>query len=173
MEHKAFLFDFERFNLELRPLLEVSLGCGSCLGLKNFIEEHFEQLCDPYEGEPLRSGWEAMLEAHDPHQYGDFALTKYYDPLADIGLGHDWESLQAIVAALVEAGSPILGITVGPYNDPFDPGKMGSYFQSEELVLQNLRSVEGAYAEKPEEIGPPLAMLKAAADAGTGLYVTF
>src|SRR5205807_7996746 len=84
---------------------------------------------------PLGENWEAVIETNDAHQYGDFALTKYYDPTTDVGLGTSWEHIQELIAndpTLVE--SPILGTPLGPIASPFDPGKMGAYFQSAEQV---------------------------------------
>ena len=84
----------------------------------SFINANLGDLRDPYEGEPLGADWESLIETGDAHQYGDVALTKYYDPLADIGLGASWERVQELVAndpTLME--SPILGSTIGPKDD--------------------------------------------------------
>src|SRR5947209_5298245 len=130
MEHKAFVLDYQSFCRELRPLLEAALAGGDCRGLVYFINENFVLLRDPYEGKPLPTRWEAILEFKDAHQYGDIALTKYYDPAADIGLGGAWECIQMMIAAAGNSDeSPVLGTPIGPQTSPFDPGKMGSYFQ--------------------------------------------
>jgi hypothetical protein len=175
MEHKAFLFDYDSFDRELRVILEDALRSGDHSKLVSFINAHMGDLRDPYEGEPLDANWEAMIEMQDPHQYGDFALTKYYNPTADIGLGAAWHNLQELIAndpTLVE--SPILGSTIGPQDNPFDPGKMGSYFQSAQQVRQNLRYLLNlAKKWQTEDLKRAIQMLDQAVGAETGLYVTF
>jgi hypothetical protein len=143
--------------------------------LKKVIEANASQLRDPYEGEPLDPKWEAMIETPDAHQYGDFALTKFYDPSADIGLGVAWTELQehfGVDSSI--AGSPILGETVGPRNDPFDPGKLGSYFQSPAKVRQNY-DILAKLVERDRivHLNEAIQMLRQAMNAGVGLYVTF
>lgn len=174
-EHKAFLFDSNSFENDLRPVLERALLSGDPTGLVGFIIRNLKKLRDPYEGQPLGLEWESMIETKDSHQYGDFALTKYYDPTADIGIGLEWESIQDVISKdplLIE--SPILGATVGSHLDPFDPGKLGSYFQSVSQVQKNyiyLCSMAGK--DERHRLGLAIDMLKKAADAQTGLYVTF
>jgi hypothetical protein len=175
MEHKAFLFNYDSFQRELRPILEDALLTGDCGALVSFINANLGDLRDPYEGEPLGTDWESLIETQDAHQYGDFALTKYYDPTADIGLGAAWEIVQELIAndpTLTE--SPILGSTVGPKDDPFDPGKMGSYFQSANQVRDHHRYLlNRAKKERSDELSRAIQMLEEAAKAETGLYVTF
>src|SRR5262245_4292434 len=129
MEHKAFIFDYEPFERELLPLLKEGLLTNHCNGVITFIRQNVESLTDPYEGEPLEEDWEDMIETPDAHQYGDFALTKYYAPSNDIGLGYSWQAIQDVIDTDRNV-SPILGAVVGNPDDPFDPGKMGAYFQS-------------------------------------------
>jgi hypothetical protein len=174
MDHKAFLFDFDRFDRELRPLLESALWTGDFCAMISFIDEYRANLRDPYEGEPLGEDWRNMLEVEDAHQFGDFALTMYYDPRENIGLGGKWERIQDLVAG-DGPGSSILGSPMGPSKAPFDPGKMGSYFQSANQVREHhayLLDRVGRVAT-PDELVPAIAMLAAALDARTGLYVTF
>jgi hypothetical protein len=134
MEHKAYLFDWGAFEREVRAILEQALRSQIGSAMVEFIAEHVAAIKDPYEGEALGPEWEQMLEAKDVHQYGDFALTKYYDPTADIGLGHEWETSQEALAKLGFDASLVLGVVVGTDGNPFDPGKLGSYFQSEWMV---------------------------------------
>jgi hypothetical protein len=176
MEHKAFLFNYQSFDRELRAVLEDALRSGDHGSLVSFINAHLVDLRDPYEGEPLGANWEALIETQDPHQFGDFALTKYYNPTADIGVAAAWENLQELIAKNdpLLAESPILGSTIGPKDNAFDPGKMGSYFQSAQQVRQSQSYLLNLAKEKPAEVlSGALAMLQEAADAGTGLYVTF
>lgn len=175
MEHKAFLFDYDSFDRELRAILEDGLRTGDHHVLVSFINSNLRNLCDPYEGEPLGTDWEAMIETLDSHQYGDFALTKYYKPTDDIGLGAAWENLQELISndpLLTE--SPILGSTIGPKDAPFDPGKMGSYFQGVQQVRQNRRYLLNlAKKNRTQDLKNAIQMLQGAENVGTGLYVTF
>ena len=80
IEHKAYLFDHATFTLELEPMLREALTSADCRALGTFIDKHLGELKDPYEGEDLPMDWRSLLESVDPHQVGDIALTKYYDP---------------------------------------------------------------------------------------------
>lgn len=177
IEHKAFLFDYNTFDRELRPLLESALVTSDCSGLSSFVSTNLSVLRGPYEGQPLdtNTNWETMIETHDAHQYGDFALMKYYDPTADIGLGSGWRRVQELVAsnpALPE--SPILGHTIGSNDNPFDPGKMGSYFQAPYQVQDHYRYVSTlARRQESDALRRAIEMLESVARAKTGLYVTF
>lgn len=177
MEQKAFVFDQPGFTTELSSTLRGALETGELGGLTNFIDENLASLKDPYEGNPLDSSWQDLIETHDAHQLGDFALTKYYDPLADIGLGPSWEEVAELLNAQgINGDAVVLGSPFGPRDHYFDPGKMGSYFQSPELVRQNLNRLRSLIAQKPAlapQLAETLAMLEQAEKAGQGLYVTF
>lgn len=175
MEHKAFLFDYCGFECELQAILETAIGSSDVSELLRFIEENLSELRDPYKGDSLRGDWESRIEIRDAHQYGDFALTKYYDPSVDIGLGGSWVRIQEMAgndSAIDE--SPILGRTVGPRDDPFDPGKLGSYFQDARQVRRSHEYLlEIAKAQRTEHLDEALAMLEASRKREAGLYVTF
>ena len=172
MEHKAFVFDFVSFENELRSLLERALETGSVVELSRFIETNREALTDPNEGEPLDEQWKELIEVADPHQYGDFALTKYYRSRDDIGLSYAWESVREKLLERLGNDAPLLGITVGPVDNAFDPGKMGSYFQSASQVAANLDALRQMPTNESEPgIERLRDLLKAA--VGKGLYITF
>jgi hypothetical protein len=175
MEHKAFLFKYGSFERELRAILEDALTSGDTGALVSFIHANCGNLRDPYDGEPLGADWESLVETPDAHQYGDFALTKYYDVLADIGLGVAWQQVQELIATdPILPESPILGSTIGPRDDPFDPGKMGSYFQSVQQVRQNWAwLLEVGKGKRSDDLNAAIRMLEDAVKAGTGLYVSF
>ena len=168
MEHKAFLFDFNAFRRELMPLLNDALSTGQLGPLEDFVQQHRADMCQPASGEPLADDWRGTVEDWDAHQIGDIALTKYYDPLDDRGLGTDWEHLQRQLLEEVRTDLPLLGVPVGPAEEPFDPGKMGSYFQSPEEVAAHL-----ALLQRFTGSGELSGILRSALEAGTGLYVTF
>ena len=175
MEHKAFLFDYGLFAQELKVILEDALQSGDVYALTSFINANLSDFRDPYEGDPLEADWEAMIATRDPHQFGDFAITKYYRPDKDIGLGKSWETLQNMIAAdplIVE--SPILGSILGPRSNPFDPGKMGSYFQSAQQVQQSQGCLLNfVRTGRVEVIDQAVQMLQRAIGANMGLYITF
>jgi hypothetical protein len=177
MEHKAFVLDYEAFKWQVGNLLESALMTGINDKLVQFIWTNITRLKDPYEGEPLDESWEDLIEVKDAHSYGDFALTKFYHPAIDIGLGDDWEEIQDLLKGVSsELGTAILGRPFGPERNYFDPGKMGSYFQTSGEVQESLSLLNDLARRKPE-ISPALnkaiEMLQHAADAGKGLYVTF
>lgn len=178
LEHKAFIFDNDGFSHELKPLLESALDSGNVDQIRNFIILNQPALVDPYEGEPLDDDWENRIEDKDAHQYGDFALTKYYSPIDDKGLGSEWEYFQQIFLDSSELSfSPVLGFPIGTDDNLFDPGKMGSYFQSPSEVHESLGRVKQFEKVVPEE---HLAIfekfknfLEQAVTEKKGIYVTF
>jgi hypothetical protein len=177
IEHKAFVFDYRRFEAELLPCLLRALDSGSVEELRELIEAERGAYVDPYGFQKLGDDWEEMIETRDPHQYGDFALTKYYDGNKDIGLGYNWESVQSIFKNELPAEPDVtLGMSLRGKLGAFDPGKMGSYFQSPEQVSAHLRRLTNLLESKPSLSSlllPLAAMLKAAVGEQRGLYITF
>lgn len=177
-EHKAFIFDFDSFDSELRPLLENSLRSGNIEPLRCFIISNRKLLVDPYEGDALDDDWEDMIEDKDAHQYGDFALTKYYSPKDDQGLGVKWADLQEIISNRGKLNiSPFLGAPVGVDDEFFDPGKMGSYFQTTNEVSESLKKIQEIKGELADNLLEDLekyeSFLGQTSLVGKGVYVTF
>ena len=176
MEHKAFLFDHSRFEAELGKTLHEALQSGNIKELVRFIEINVNQLKDPYEGAPLDLSWDDLLETRDAHQYGDFALTKFYEPEFDLGLGSDWALVErGLTKSSDVAPAFILGRPFGPAQNLFDPGKMGSYFLSAEEVKKKsaqLRTLMNK-ASLCELLPGVVQVFRKAADSGKGLYTTF
>jgi hypothetical protein len=143
--------------------------------LVDFIRDNLGVLTNSYEGERLAPGWDSLLEANDAHTYGDFALTNYCDPTADFGLGPAWEGLQRPIANDRDiVPSPILGATIGPEGSPFDPGKLGAYFQSSSQWAANDRHLLDLARESPSDVvADDVRMLERAVRAGKGLYITY
>lgn len=175
MEHKAFLFEYIHFERELQSILAQALSSGDCSELVYFINENLQELRDPYDGNPLDANWSSLIDTPDVHQYGDFALTKYYDPRFDIGLGSDWEETQQQIAEVSNLTScPILGYTIGPKEVPFDPGKMGAYFQSLQQVQDNHASLLKASRKSPHpSLEKAIELLAKAVNKQLGLFITF
>jgi hypothetical protein len=177
MSHKAYAFDWRAFERdELSGLLSRALETGDVSGLVAYVERNRHALRDPYEGDPLGGDWEALLGNRDVHEYGDFALTRFYDPAADSGLGPCWNEIDA---ALPEEGRlALLGSPLGPAHNRFDPGRYGSYFQTPPRVARSLALVRGfdlpGLDENDREfLGRFEGLLKECVAAGLGLYVTF
>jgi hypothetical protein len=144
MNHNAFVFDCASFEAELRPLLIETLATNESLRLVAWIEANRLSLVDPYEGKKLVPNWEMELSKPDVHLYGDIALTKYYDPTDSIGLDDSWQDVGETLKAHGLREEIILGTPVGMKDRLFDPGGMGSYFQSQETVVANQRNLEVA-----------------------------
>lgn len=178
IEHKAFIFDSNSFSRELKLLLESSLRSGDVDLVRTFIFSNKALLTDPYEGEPLDEDWEDMIEGKSVHQYGDFALTKYYSPKDDRGLGLEWESVQNIFTEDSELRfSPVLGLPLGAGSHFFDPGNMGSYFQSESEARESLDRVNKVEETVPGDLLDSFeefkSLLEQALNEKKGIYVTF
>jgi hypothetical protein len=176
MEHKAFVFDHEEFELELKEILEIALNLNEIRGLEDFITLNINYLTDPYEGERLPENWDEMLEYKDPHNYGDFALTKFYNPTEDIGLGYDWIEIEDVLSNEYGECICILGNPIGKENNYFDPGKMGSYFQSLSMVMDNKNKIDILMKNKPsyiEFLTPVVSMFDFALMSKKGLYISF
>lgn len=174
-EQKAFPFDYCGFQNEFEPVLLDALASGNLARLISFIESNRGVLRDPYEGYPLDEDWRGLMEEEDAHQFGDFALTKFYDPRDDIGLGSSWEQVQSALDKEFGRGViSVLGHAVGPDGALFDPGKMGSYFLSEETAREACRKLRDLQAEaRTEAIGNFLELLERCVAEGKGSYVTF
>lgn len=162
--HKAFVFDWSAFELELAPQLKLALQQDDAGRLETFIEVRRSSLRDPYEGEPLPEDWRSMLEAGDIQELADFALTRYYQPSSDFGIGEEWSIFSE---GLSEAERlAFLGSALAD----FDPGRMGSYFQSTRVAkasLQVLQTLASTTAEAFKE------GLRQAVSSEQGIYVTF
>jgi hypothetical protein len=176
MEHKAFIFDYEAFESELKEILEAALDLNNIEGLENFIKLNMNYLTDPYEGEQLSENWNEMLEYRDPHEYGDFALTKFYNPTEDIGLNYEWIEIGDVLSSESGESISIFGNSIGKNNNYFDPGKMGSYFQSSRMVKENKKRIDTLIKSKlvyREILAPASCMFDAASLSNQGLYISF
>lgn len=167
--HKAFAFDGHAFERQLAPTLRQALAQGGTSALEAFIDTHRALLKDPYEGEPLSPDWRSQLEAGDVQELADFALTRYYDPKEDFGIGAEWAGLepdlpgvqrQALLGAVLEAGG-----------QAFDPGRMGSYFQDQPCAAKSLQVL--GHVDDGGALGAFQRGLQQAVRAGRWIYVSF
>ncbi len=169
MEHRAYEFDWATFDTDLRPILADALGSNDTSQLLSYIDTNISELTDPYEGLPLTSDWQSQVEHIDEvHTLGDFALTRFYNPVDDFGVGDAWTEISDALNESCQVA--MLGQTVGPTDNPFDPGRMGSYFQSPNTVVQSI--VELAAVNDPK-LADYLSLLNACRSKNRGVYVTF
>ncbi|PSB58491.1 hypothetical protein C7B77_04495 [Chamaesiphon polymorphus CCALA 037] len=169
MAHKAYAFDWKAFEQdELFIILPRSLECDDVLSLVRYIQLHYAQLKDPYEGEPLDETWQEILENKDVHEYADFTLTRFYDPDRDLGIGEEWIEIDESLSECNR--SILLGFPLCSKNNVFDPGRMGSYFQTPERVLDSLRNVRELKIDALESFQ---TLLEDCSQRRLGLYVTF
>jgi hypothetical protein len=161
MEHKAYEFDWDSFDSELRPILENSLSTNENTKLYSFINSNLNYLTDPYEGERLEENWEDLLETKSIQELGDFALTKYYKVTEGFGLGNNWLKLQEGLT------QDIINALLGTSLSGFDPGCYGSYFQTSKQRKANIVLLSESNIPFVKEFLANLCKLN------KGLYVTF
>lgn len=162
--HLAFVFDEAAFRRDLAPLLDRHED----VALESFINDHRARLRDPETGEALGLSWREKSENEGFARRAALALTAFYDPTANIGLGSAAEKLRFSLMDLypegrVFVGGGLLGVPEG-------------YFQSAGYVAASVVILERLRAEhrlKADIIDPVLAMLQMAASAGHGLYLIF
>ena len=136
--------------------------------MEAFIDHHVAQLKDPYEGEPLSADWRDKLGNKDVHEYGDYALTRFYDPADCWGIGYEWARLSEELPE--SAANAMLGFVVGPPGNLFDPGRCGSYFQTPRQVRESLGVLQ---AHTCPGLGRFLDLLSRCVAEARGVYVTF
>ena len=167
-EHRAFAFDWTAFEGDLLPLIVPALQSGDGRSLASFIEAYRPDLRDPYEGEPLPSDWQSLLVIGDVQELADFALTRYYRPGDDRGLGTSWRAIDEVAPPAVRTA--LLGRPIGPDGNRLDPGRMGSYFQR---PCEVERSEAVLAAASLPELSDFRGLLAACSSGRRGLYVTF
>ena len=168
MSHKAFLFDWNRFQQELAALLGSCLESDDPASLVAYANDHLDDLKDPYEGEPLDENWAEQMENGDIQEVADYVLTKFYDPTADAGLGDLWMQIENELEA--SDSSALLGDPFSPTMQLFDPGRMGAYFQSPETCKGSLAILRSRNRDEFTEF---VGLLEQAVREGKGVYVTF
>ena len=171
MCHKAYALDNPLFSRELAPVLFHALATGDISDLSSFVDTDAKALTFPWDGSPLPEDWLSVLQAGDPHEIGDLALTKYYDVDDDCGLQEHWIEIddQLSDAARPPDLASWARLSGRPEN-LFDPGRLGSYFQDPSEVV---RSRDVVRTLSSFDLSRFLALLEGAARSGRGLYVTF
>lgn len=170
MAHKAFSFNWRAFESELGAPLDQALETGELAALASFIADNAQSLRDPDTGRSIGRDWDRSITLRDVQRYGDLALTKFYDPRQDIGLGDEWEEVQEHLKMADVDPAIILGAPFGPSTNYFDPGKMGSYFQTPDEVARHLRILLDLTAKQMDTPDEAIALF---CQVHGGLYVTF
>ena len=116
----------------------------------------------------LPRNWHHLLVKRDVQEVADFALTLYYKPVENFGIGGAWLALSETISE--EAAQAMLGTPLGPLRARFDPGRMGSYFQTPAMVG---KSVEMLSRVTQPAIRSYQELLQQCAAEKLGVYVTF
>ena len=169
MQHKAFRFDWDGFDAGLRECLNDALLTNDPSQLAIYINSALSEFSDPYEGETLTSDWMQVLsDRSDVHEIGDYALTRFYDPTADFGIGDAWIAIDDSLNDVQR--NALLGLPIGPATNPFDPGKMGSYVQTTKDVVHSRLILRNMHVDRLTEFSK---LIDQCASSGHGVYVTF
>jgi len=126
MEHKAFLFDSDKFYAEIKPVMEDCVDNTEVA--HRYINEHLDELQSPYSGEPLENGWEEEFDELTLQVYFDILLTACYDVDDDCGLCEMWDAVNEVIKTLgvFEVSSvPVTGWDIEVNGVTVDPGMEG------------------------------------------------
>lgn len=175
MNHKAYVFKYNEFNIELLPVLVNSLRENNSEKLIHFINNNVDYLTNIYNYDSLNPDWASEFNQEDVQICGDIALTKYYDLSDDLGLGGEWDFIfDTLKNCGLDAQKLTLGSVIGD-KEKFDPGLMGSFFQSTEDILFNKEIIKN-YSERNKylDIFTDLEnIFNTAYSNKSGLYITF
>lgn len=167
-EHRAYAFDWLRFEADLQPLLVQALADDDPAGLEAYIDRHRGELKNPRDGTPLAANWRETGRGYSVQEYGSYALTRFYDPAGCHGIGHQGARLSEELPLWI--GITLTGSPIGPPGRQFDPAQIGSYFQTPKRVRESVAVLRES--PLPEAAGY-LALLERCAAEGRGVYVTF
>lgn len=126
MEHKAYLFDTERFYAEIKPIMEDSVK--DTAAAHEYINTHLDEFKSPYTGEPLEEDWEEEFDELTLQVYFDILLTACYDPEDDRGLVDMWDSVNEVIKSLDifnDGEEPVTGTAIEVNGITVDPGLEG------------------------------------------------
>ncbi|WP_309716122.1 hypothetical protein [Armatimonas sp.] len=162
--HKAFVFDEAAFRRDLAPILDRHDDAA----LEHFISDHRAQLRNPRNGGHIESDWRDDAAFDGFARRTTLALTAYYDPTANIGLGSAASKCRfGLIDLYPESRVFVSGGALGVPDGYF---QSASYVAESVAILENLRS---ELPLKADVIDPVLTMLQAAKSVGQGLYIIF
>ena len=161
MEHKAFDFDWDEFEIALLPVFLSTLASNDSTGLLEFIELNLENITDPYEGDKLGKNWQVEISSYSIQEIADYALTKYYSVTEEFGLGNSW------ISQTDKLSKKEVDALLGTSFKCFDPGCYGSYFQSLGQLNESIKILSNIKDPIVAQYVRDLSGMK------KGLYVTF
>ncbi|WP_288856673.1 hypothetical protein [uncultured Bacteroides sp.] len=126
MEHKAFVFDTEKFHAEIEPVMKDSIKNTEVA--HQYICNHLDELQSPYTGDALDEDWEEEFGELTLQVYFDILFTACYDAEDDRGLGEMWDAVNEVIKELdvfEEGELPVTGWTVEIDDVIVDPGMEG------------------------------------------------
>lgn len=191
MEHKAFVFDTEKFHAGIKPVMRRSIKNPEVA--RQYICEHLDELQSPYTGDALEADWEEEFDELTLQVYFDILLTACYDVNDDCGLGEMWDAVNEVVKELDVLEEPeiaVLGREVVIEDVQVDPGMMGlGVIENQEVadileILQknrndaeNVEPEDLLYEVEPEEwmeaYDDLCVLYKESIRQGKGLLFTF
>ncbi len=156
MEHKAFVFDTNKFHAEIEPVMKDSIKNTEVA--HQYICNHLEELKSPYTGDGLEQDWEDEFGELTLQVYFDILLTACYDVEDDCGLAEMWDAVNEVIKSLdvfEEGALPVTGWEVKIDDVVVDPGLQGlGIIDCEEVqeILNTLKENRNAAvcAEHPE-----------------------
>lgn len=126
MEHKAFVFDTNKFHAEIEPVMKDSIKNTEVA--HRYICDHLEELQSPYTGDTLEEGWEEEFGELTLQVYFDILLTSCYDVEDDCGLCEMWDAVNEVIKSLDvfdEGELPVTGREVEIDDVVVNPGMEG------------------------------------------------
>lgn len=157
MEHKAFVFDTEKFHAEIEPVMEASVKNTEVA--HRYICEHLDELQSPYTGDELGEDWEDEFDELTLQVYFDILLTACYDVEDDRGLGYMWDAVNEVIKSLdvfEEGELPVTGWEVVVDDVVVDPGMEGlgiiESCEVEEILDALKENREAAEEAEPEDL---------------------
>lgn len=126
MEHKAFVFDTEKFHSTIEPVMKACIANPEVA--KQYICENYSSLQSPYTGDELDADWQTQFDELTLQVYFDILLTACYDAGDDMGLAYMWDAVNELIGQLDILEEPqvaVLGREVVIDDVTVDPGAMG------------------------------------------------
>ncbi len=157
IEHKAFVFDTDKFHAEIEPVMQAIIADPDVA--HRYISEHLDELQSPYSGCALNEDWESEFDELTLQVYFDILLTACYDVEDDRGLGEMWNAVNEVIKSLdvfEEGELPVTGWQVEIDDVVVDPGMEGlGIIESDEVaeILEVLKENRDAAADaEPEDL---------------------
>ncbi len=108
MEHKAFVFDTERFHAEIEPVMRDSIRDIEVA--HRYICDHLDELQSPYTGDALDEDWEEEFGELTLQVCFDIMLTACYEVDDDMGLCDMWDAVNEVIGELDILDEPQIAV---------------------------------------------------------------